>query len=399
MLTLLPRYCCSDFLTYKDTPFSDIPDLQGQYHPIFNNLSSGLDRQILEMPLQLASRLIQAPALIPFINVLSRGKVVDMAGNPKSWPEVHAANAHHRKHGTWSEMIAIHPPGSEDKLNETTKAHAQMVLFELAGMIRFQLMVDQPGSENLSGGCWIDTQAMTPRNKHCFPNGTKTIICISTLDYQQLVAATIANDTERLCLLRVQFAMILVHEICHALGNALWGPRRPEPFYRAGAFAELGFVAEVLLTGGRLGTNESNGLRNSNGLRDHLCLMALVTHPVPFGVLTQMPSPSVRYAYEQSGGCYATRPGFRKQQCEVVWRIPNSYFESLLSSAFWDGVADDDTDAVQAPMIAAWVFESYGAGIGEPVSPADNLSDVVRHELSEVLAVTAVHASDASMSP
>lgn len=85
------------------------------------------------------------------------------------------------------------------------------------------------------------------------PDGFKSLVRIRRSMYDELAAAT--NDAEDLpCLmmLRFEFAVMLVHELTHALHNLRRGRLEHEPYIGDNAVSKLGFEMERILFGGHL---------------------------------------------------------------------------------------------------------------------------------------------------
>lgn len=112
----------------------------------------------------------------------------------------------------------------------------------------------------------IETGATTTQlgENHIFeeecPDGFSSTVSISSKMYNALVEATKdPNDVPRLLMLRFEFAVMLVHEMTHALHNIRRGRLDHEPFIGDSEVSELGYEMENELFGGHLTRLYSDG--------------------------------------------------------------------------------------------------------------------------------------------
>ncbi len=239
------EFCCSSFLNVQDAKLTKTPDLSNPIHPVFraSNFSSEFDLARMDMSLRLASNLLQAPALVPFINTLSRGVVKNVKGHVKDWRKIDAHDQRALQGGRKLRPLVLHAQLNQDPLSKEAKEHAQHILRELANIVWFELKDFPPGEEGTLAECAGVRGPVPSRSQSVFPRGQRSIIRINRIEYNCL------NRRPRVrgLLQSVTYAITLVHELSHALCRATFGQRKPEPFFDKIPFSEIGFVAELFL--------------------------------------------------------------------------------------------------------------------------------------------------------
>ncbi len=218
-------------------------DLDNDLHPVFHaaNFSVDFDLQLIEMPLRLASHLLQSPALIPLINTLACGVVKSLDGIPTTWPAVYLADRLAKVQGEQNAQVCISASLNGDQISNENKEYAQYILGEFANMVRFEV-VEYPAGGGTSGETEVVNDPLTWQSRLIFPHGWKSVIHISKRSLDRLTRFTKDPAGEdSLCCCRAALAITIVHELAHALRNATCGIRLPEPIYESDAFSELGF--------------------------------------------------------------------------------------------------------------------------------------------------------------
>ena len=143
--------CCSTFTTYSDPEvLCDGANLDNSVHKIFSpeKFSEDFDWDVIEVPVRLASLLLQSDNLVPFINIMTNGELRFANGPRKGEIAMTPAD-------TWFEavddegdymnqwMSARWPKLGQDEVNDETRKEARSVLAALVDMIDIT-MADDP---------------------------------------------------------------------------------------------------------------------------------------------------------------------------------------------------------------------------------------------------------------
>ncbi|KAK3677893.1 hypothetical protein LTR78_001988 [Recurvomyces mirabilis] len=153
--------------------------------------------------------------------------------------------------------------------------------------------------------------------------GEKSTITIASATFGRLKRATQARpvDVPESLQVRFDFAVLLVHEICHAFLNALEGKSGYEPFFGSkAAIAEIGFEAE-----------RSEAGEHGGGCEGGEEVSKLEGIPVCW----HWPYEKIVLDYRAQGDFMSVRAK-SLPQLDLAWRVPLGWFGKTFRQGFWD---------------------------------------------------------------
>ncbi len=385
-------YSCSGFLGLDEVNLAPVPTMTGELHPLLHdgNFDAEIDTDKIKSSLRLASRLLQSPAVAPFITVLTRGQLRDVDDNPVTMQHVHHMDHQARLLGRPAPIIKITAQMNQDQINLDTVAHARKVLNAMAGVVEFQLEDFPPGGR---GHCEPVLTPMSPAARRVLgPNGCCSIIRLSRAMYNELTQLIDAHrgivPDRKMYMQMAQVAFVLTHEIAHALNLATQGDRLPEICYQNFGFGEMGLVLEHIIFHGRLLDTDSFNVLTRNELAPGtICPNAAPEKETCFGILMELPSQAIERHYLVPNGNSDYAAHGPRHAYDVIWRMPCAFYQSLFSEEFWQIVANSQqVTALHAPRVCAWLFTSDDVAQLRPASLQDaNLAQPVKDALRAVL--------------
>ena len=129
-------YCCSPFISFHDDQFGTVPELHNDIHRIFrrNRFSTDVNYADLEQSLRLASRFLEAPSVLGYVNTIVYGEVRDREGHevdicsldddeflerqPATWPDTEIYILPSREHNN---PIVLSCRGCQKVLGSSTE--------------------------------------------------------------------------------------------------------------------------------------------------------------------------------------------------------------------------------------------------------------------------------------
>lgn len=208
------------------------------------------------------------------------------------------------------------------------------------------------------------------------PRGSR--IQISRQLYNRLRDASAASDTPDLALrlaLQFQLAVTLVHEVFHALVNAVEGPLQTEPFLWDATIAEMGFEAEAKLFG---------GLKEQHFLHEHsedetadpkpILLHSYIgehrqSHLAGISILLGYPNHSIIDRYSGGAHFMSTRNVGRLPENDLGWRVKMSWVKKLFQNSYWQGLTTQQRRKGLIPPRDVGQFFNPGENTLEEVEP------------------------------
>ena len=385
LIAALPckQICCASFSTFQDAELTKPADLQNPIHPIFarENFSVNFDWDAIEMPLRLASRLLESNALVPFWNILADGELQDLDGKPTTWAELDTIDS--------EGQITNHKfrrcfKSGQDEVNDENGKIAKEMLELFAGMVVFGV---EPDPEYKGAYTDLVRGVLYRQQAQAFPRGCRSVIrfpwetcerlslltrlkkALSDEDYARVVAPW------DLLLDQISFAKTIVHELAHAINLASCGHRSSEPFIMDSDISEIGLELERTLFGGSVGDSHSHGL--NRWLREHYCDDARERKASRFAALLELPSHALNLAYQKGPRtCFGIRN--KGREYDVVWRISFAWLESLFTTKFWEEVGNE-SNALHPPRLGGWIFTAVPGGL-MPGKHSDDGSATIKHE-------------------
>ncbi|KAK5111842.1 hypothetical protein LTR85_011740 [Meristemomyces frigidus] len=207
-----------------------------------------------------------------------------------------------------------------------------------------------------------------------FPYGVGTVIRYARSLYTKLSAATSghADDLPLLRSVQLEFAIVLVHEVFHALFNAIHHVQDHEPFFGRAAIAEVGYEAEVRLFGGHITQlfNESTEADQQVRLYyrerklEKLRKIRSLLRGVP--VVWDWPYNRIVLQYQGEKHNMLIRRS-RMPKTDLAWRIPLDYLGQMFTNAHWHGPgAKRDTKLLHIDRDIGYCFYTNTVGALTP---------------------------------
>lgn len=353
--------------------------LDNTIHPLFaeSQFEGVDDYEVLRMPARLATNLLESEALPSmFWTMLNHRELYDECYF-KADRYLHELPE--RDHGGEKQYAYRSPVDSEWYGFEAHgKLHISAALVNLVPFVHFRIS-DTPAEGAVTNGLVGEEVSYEEHGGRAdlrpYPMGVKTETNISRNTYSRLRDATNDYDDDNgdlayLLQLQFEFAVMLMHEICHCLLWATEGELGYEPFFpasddadppdfegvaRTKPTAELGFEAETRLFGGypamlfddchvvRLAPISSTAATEESKLQG-----------VP--VCWKWPHGALLSKYRSEGDYIGVRTK-QLPSMELAWRVPIEYFAKLFTNEFWDeGLSRRGAAALRMPMEVGHFF-------------------------------------------
>lgn len=303
-------------------------DLNNSIHPLFekrNFKSVNVNWNIIRTPARLATKFLRAEAIQPmFHTILSHH------------PVLQAGLRTNEDKAIWRYVGPDDQPAR--KLTRLQTANIDTALAALARMIRFVR------DNSVNEGGVTDPDDRMPTDTY-FPHGVGSTIRYAGGTYQKMVDARTRGDWPLLRILQFEFAIMLVHEVCHALFNAREGDVPWEPFFKNSKVAEVGFEMECRLFGGHI----QNLWRDADAVYKPAAPAggagagggAVPTELGGVMVKWMWPYRELIEKYKRAGDLIATRGVM--PDMDLAWRIRLPYFTEKFTNDFWD---DEDSEDI-----------------------------------------------------
>lgn len=215
-------------------------------------------------------------------------------------------------------------PWEKDMINKYVLYTSYLVHFDISTDLQAGATTEQIGSNDI----------ILPE---C-PNGFKSIIHISRSAYDALAQATAdPDDVPRLLTLRFEFAVMLVHELMHAIHNLLRGRLDHEPFLGPDVrTAERGYEVEAALFGGHLRRMFAEGDPDDKYSVVHHVHEGKKSRLVGLPVLWEYPYHGLLEEYELMGLDWPVRrvPEEEESKLDVAWRVPVTFPQRFFQDGF-----------------------------------------------------------------
>lgn len=357
----------SRFIQVNSIPQVNLGDLTNDIHPVFQDTKfPNGDYNIIEIPARLATRFLESPILLSFFLTLAyRGKLIDLGEEQERYGKLYG----YTKADTAKSKMKMRKGRS---LKEDVRKR-DAALQDVARMVRF---VSDTKFDN--GAVTVRERRPIQPASELFPKARASKIRYSDALYQRLYNATrTTSDAALILVCRFEFAIMLVHEICHALVNAKEGDLGSEPFFHNSDFAEAGFELEDRLFGGHFsilfdaenddGDNDRGDARVHRypGRGSRLGRLS-VLRGVP--VIWKWPSRGVIRSYLESGDYIGIRDGVELPERDLAWRLPIEFIAKFFTTAFWDAHGADPEQFLP-PNDVGHFFRIDEGGDREPQRP------------------------------
>ena len=351
-----------DEVLSKDFELDILPN--AVIHPLFAReqfVSKDVDYSVLEPSVRLASQILKSGVLDTlYATMLEHGEIEKLE----------------KKKRVDRKILYRYPVADSDPDRRLTRSQTENVtqaLADLAGFVKFRSDPKQP-----SGAC---TKARRPKRKEdlngdFFSKGWPSTIRYSNKAYTKLLKATTAGtDLPLLLVTRYEFAIMLIHETCHALLNACEGQSSWEPLFGNATIAEVGYEFEVRLFGGHIDIifNKPEKLR-SNEIHCYKYVNArnrtVGSDLIGLAVLWEWPYQSLVDFYRKHKWYMGVVSEPKaKRGLDLGWRIPLTFFQQLFTHEFWDSeVAERGSVALRPARVLGYCFRPDVGGNKIPVS-------------------------------
>ena len=236
-----PEFWDSQFMQVETIPRSvTLDDLTNGIHPIFQEAIFPKDDYYVIAPsARLATRFLESPITLSFLlTLMYHGPLTDL----REAREDRGKSYGYSKKDTNTSKIKVR----RGVRLEEDRVRRDAGLLEVATMVKF---IHDRG---LPDGAMSEQERLPLQPpSEWFTNARATKIKYSDALFQKLYNATTVSGGVALVLAyRFELALMLVHEVCHALVNAKEGNLSSEPFFYGSDFAEVGFELEDRLFGG-----------------------------------------------------------------------------------------------------------------------------------------------------
>ncbi len=204
-------YCCSEFANHIDVQSTNKAQLQNPLHRIFRpeNFASDLDANQIIQPLRLASHILESPPMLPFVDIVMRGKLTDEQGNVTTWPQVDAIDEENDRKGGPRPTVRLVALPNQDRIDLDSKKYAKAILHALGDMVRFELDF-RPA--HILADCTPTKDLVPDELRKIFPRGSKSVIRINRIKYKGLTQLHDSFQAEEVCVLRTTLAVGICHE-------------------------------------------------------------------------------------------------------------------------------------------------------------------------------------------
>lgn len=364
-------YCCSRFVRFKSETIETLRDLETPIHPIFRrkNFSTSIDYSSLEPSLRLASRLLESPALVEYINAVVDGEVKNFKGEVIDVRNIDS-------HTFWTQLPSTWPKPNQDNSSKRARKRSRRILRQLAEMIEFDVCPSDDNTTGFSAVCQPNLGPSTAYATRCFPNGCRSRIRFNEESLNTLKDATakynlyrwidqgweddctlledVAKAAVELLTTRFLFATENVHEMSHSMQFAVIG-RTAVPmdlFHRGNKVAEAGFEMEAELFGGVLSRSPAIHARDYLYACDY-GKQHRVSSVISFH---SWPSFTTAQAYSEVHG-YDICPFSTARNYDLEWIVPAEFMNNLFSNDFWaQQEKKKDLKALHPPTESSWPF-------------------------------------------
>ncbi|CAK4030469.1 Hypothetical predicted protein [Lecanosticta acicola] len=381
---------------FNDVKLTHQPNLTNETITLLapENFPSHTDYSIVRPSCQLASQLLQsAPRFLVTMTEgdLHLSKESDSKGRKVNWAELDAMRD---KDGRpYLPNFARYPTPQHDRAEESffTK-RASWILDHLSGMLVFE--THQPLPSGVRGMTQRLPGPLEPALAKAFPRGVRSRIAVSRKLYDELSdrtkAAQVRNRPSRsLLILQFQLAKLLLHELGHALSNAVQGNTSyGESFHRDCDLAEMGYALENAVFGGVLDMNTTLCAANLD-----LCVNARRELPQLMSqanfALHAWPDGKTQYHYEKLGN-RLFRSKRKMPPVTKVQRVDMKFLTALFSDGFW--CQEHVFEPLALPVKGTWYEQidknSSTEHIEEVACEISDLADVEypKRELQEIVA-------------
>lgn len=383
------RFCCSDFNRFQDTKLRHQANLTKEPVSLLapERFPSHTDYSILRPSCQLASHLLaSAPR---FIVTMTDGDLY-IAHNKDS-------NIRKGRKVTWSELdaqrnaenkpclphIARYPTAAHDALDDDyLQTRANRILNDLSSMVVFETHQTLP--HGVRGMTQQLPGPLNPSQAKAFPRGVRSRIAISYSQYQTLCNLTVAAKTksrpsQSLLILQFQLSKLLLHELGHALSNAVQGNTcYGELFHEDSDLAEMGYALETAVFGGVLDMNTTLCAANYD-----LCSNAQQYMKVCKGnlALHAWPDGKTQYYYERLGN-KLFRSRRKLPPVTKVQRVELQFLAQLFSHEFW--ASRPQTEPLLLPTKGTWFDRTLSVSGKDDLHKSSSAAREVACELDDL---------------
>lgn len=311
----------------------------------------------MEPSLRLATLLLEAPPVQPFLSTLI---------NRKRLFQLKTTHPNGNKMFTYSAEDSVRPLNDPISIRKALK--------NLASMVHFRYSARLDGASTDPQDDWMNG---------AFPGGRGSIIKYSLNAYRVLRDATYAKDGDLVFLLSCQFefGLLSAHEVCHALVNAVEGDLDIEPFFHGALVSEIGYAFESVLFGGHLtyvltgNSVHDDEWSDGQGPRrhwypddDHFSELRGIL------VMWEWPYRSIINSYRQTGEYIGVRNEDQIPVADLAWRVNSDFASKFLTKEFWeDDVRRLGAAAFQPPKEVGHFFLAHEDGEIQPHRPGRDL--------------------------
>lgn len=203
------------------------------------------------------------------------------------------------------------------------------------------------------------------------------MISLRKADINRLCQCSSEGDVEGTSFMRTLIAIIVVHEIAHAIAFAD-GHRGTEAFYQNHIFSEPGLAAETALLGGlvefpRYSVPSTHPCPNGNQfMKSEAQAFCFVQWPYATRVYEYKAGNRFRFA-----GRWVTVPYDVFRLVDRKWRM------NLFTTSFWANLPDTSQDSIRPPLSKPWLWK------GEKKPDGDESEGLIRR--------TVCHLNDADL--
>jgi hypothetical protein len=376
------EYCCSRFAKYQDELSDDAGGaLEGSIHPIFarENFHGHVDYEAITPSLRLASKILHCDAMVHFVTTMTDGILVDCDRIPiliedfRNAPKL--TDEETKQRDPILDCSFVLPIAEQITLGR--RARSAYILQNLANLVRFELIHDEndkrmlPDDNFLNGEHMFDHGPLPADRLVQFKHGNLSRILIYPRSSYGTLLHLLAKDNcdgneswykHHLLMTRFQLAILLLHELGHAIQASRFGSMRGvEIFFDDIPVNEAGYTMEGLVLGGLLNAMQyysSREFPSDDEEDDDLR---------PFLVSNTWPSYWTYKTYMLCDLCIASVGGFSKQ--DRLKRISTSYVKSLFTQSFWDTVHERGMTALHPESFGEWIYET--AEVPNDWTPSD----------------------------
>ena len=196
-----------------------------------------------------------------------------------------------------------------------------------------------------------------------FSKGERSRVKISVNIYNALRTAQCGKDAALLLRLQFEFAVVLVHEIGHALDNLCHGQLTWHHFFGENAICETGFEIENRLFGGHLtmvyeGWEDPKKYNRYHHGGQRSSMSGVL-------VLWEYPYQGVVAAYGNHGLLQERGELKAIRRFDVAWRVPITFLQRFFEESFWASEFPANKNALRPKCSTGYCFrvDRYGASI------------------------------------